>query len=80
MEVLNHVVQTVLNINEAEDVSFHSWMKYMGHCNSLDICIDFQREDIHSYSGYRVEGQQFHHEQTQVVHQLDVNQNEGHQI
>ena len=27
IEVFNHVIQTVLNINKAEAASFHSWMK-----------------------------------------------------
>ena len=59
-EVFNNVVQTVLKLNEAEVPSLQNWMKYMGYNNFMDLSIDFQTElkDIHSYSDYRVEGQQ----------------------
>ena len=58
MKVFNHIVQTLLNINEAEVASLQNWIKYMAYNNFLDLCFDFQTEDIQSYSGYRVEGQQ----------------------
>ena len=43
MEVSNHVVQTLLSINEAEVVSLQNWMRYLGYNNFQDLCISFRQ-------------------------------------
>ena len=48
MEVFNHVIQTVLNINRAEVVSLQNWMKYLGYNNFVDLQIELK--DFHSHN------------------------------
>ena len=52
-EVLQHVLQKVLDINDEEEIqSFSKWMKYRGYDNFTDICADFCHilNRIHDYS------------------------------
>ena len=62
-------------------------MTSRGYENFTDLFVDFHHEldHIHDFSGYSVDGFKYalifwYHEQTQVVHQLDVNQDEAHHI
>ena len=52
MEILQHVLQTVLNIKDEEDNnSFSKWMKNRGYDNFPHICADFCHilDRIHDY-------------------------------
>ena len=60
MEVLQHVLQTVLDIkDEKENNSFSKWMKYRGYDNFPHICADFCHilDRIHDYSEFRADDQ-----------------------
>ena len=84
MEVLQHVLQKVLDINdEEENKSFSTWMKYRGYNNFDDICADFCHilDRIHDYSEFRADGMRSglkfsKHEQDQNFHILDGYKND----
>ena len=66
---------------------YFKWMKYMGYNNFTNLCVDlcFEPNHIHDFnklhSGWTIlHPEIWHHEQTQVAHQVDVNKNEGHHI
>ena len=44
MQVMHHVINNVLMIEEDEIVSFSKWMEYRGYNNFTDLCVDFHLE------------------------------------
>ena len=82
MQVYHHVLNKLLDINDNEIASFFRMVGYRVYDNFTGLCVDFHHEldHIHDFSDYRVQTKMcpeiWHYEQTQIVHQLDVNQNE----
>ena len=59
MQILQHVLKTVMGIKNDEEVeSFSHWMSYRGFDNFTDICVEFYHilDSIHDYSEYKVNG------------------------
>ena len=59
MEILQHVLKTVMDIKNDEEVkSFSHWMSYRGYDNFTDICVNFYHilDSIHDHGEYKVNG------------------------
>ena len=59
MEILQHVLKTVMDIKTDEEVgSFSHWMSYRGYGHFTDICVKFYHvlDSINDYSEYKVNG------------------------
>ena len=82
MEVFNHVVQTVLNLNEAEVASHKTWMKYLGYHSFLDLCDEFRENWRISIATETIQlkvsnvHENWYHEHTQDVYQLHWDKDE----
>ena len=62
MEILQHVLNTVLGIMHDDQIeSFSHWVSYRGFYSFTDICDHLHRisEDIYKYDEYRVNGTKY---------------------